>query len=103
MWVPSCLIVLATVPLGTADALVFLAMSHLLPLELGRADLLVGVTGPPQLLVRSLAHDAAGVQHENEVCVADGRDALRDDDLSDAWKFRREGVAEPSIGRKVES
>ena len=49
--------------------------------ELGGRDLAVNVTVFHQLFVRADAHGLAAVEHDDLVCVADGADALRDDDL----------------------
>ena len=49
--------------------------------ELGGRDLAVNVTIPHQLFVRADAHGLAAVEHDDLVRVADGADALRDDDL----------------------
>ena len=52
--------------------------------------------------MRALAHEPAAVEHENEVRVPDGRDALRDDDLRGAGQVLAEGVAQARVGREVE-
>ena len=49
--------------------------------ELGGRDLAVNVTVFHQLFMRADAHGLAAVEHDDLVCVADGADALRDDDL----------------------
>ena len=70
--------------------------------ELGGIQRRVGAVGREQLGVRALLDDAAVLHDEDEVGVADRREAVRDDEARAVGPQRRHGVLDEQLGARVD-
>ncbi len=61
----------------------------------------VGAAGSDQLVVRALLRDAAVVEHDDVACLADRRQAVRDDDRRPACEQPAQPLLDPPLGVEV--